>query len=286
MTDSQRNRALRLPDFIAIGPPRTATTWLHEVLKGRVCLPADIKETDFFTRFYDRGLDWYADYFRGCAEEMRIGEVDPMYFASPPARERIARDLPECKIICSLRDPVERAYSNYRLLRRNSFTKADFEKAAITRGDMLDSSRYGTHLADWFNTFGRARVQVFIYEDLEADPQAVLDSVCDFIGIARFPVSASKVGTERVNAIPRQPFNPRLAKMARDVVAWFASRHYDRAANIVRRSRLVHHLLEGGDPFPPLSPPVVERMREFYRPEVEKLEQLIERDLSAWKFGR
>ena len=79
MSESSRNRAPRLPDFIAVGPPRTATTWLHEVLQGHVCLPADRKETDFFTRFYDRGLDWYADYFRHCEGGIPVGELSPMY---------------------------------------------------------------------------------------------------------------------------------------------------------------------------------------------------------------
>ncbi len=73
------------------------------------------------------------------------------------------------------------------MLRRIVATKVDFERAATTRGDLLESNRYGTHLANWFDTFGRERVQVLIYDDLEADPQAFLDSVCDFIGVARFP---------------------------------------------------------------------------------------------------
>jgi hypothetical protein len=283
---SNHHRAPRLPDFIAIGPPRTATTWLHEVLQGHVFLPADRKETDFFTRFYDRGLDWYADYFRHCEGEMPVGELSPMYFASPPARERIARDLPRCKIICSLRDPVERAYSNYRMLRRIVATKVDFETAATTRGDLLESSRYGTHLAEWLATFDRERVQVLIYDDLEANPQAFLDSVCDFIGIARFPISSSKVGAERVLAVNNQPASPRLAKIARDVVGWFVDRRYHRAANRVRESRIIKYMLEGGAPFPPLSGDVARRLREYYRPEVEKLENLIGRDLSAWKFAR
>ena len=286
MSESSRNRAARLPDFIAVGPPRTATTWLHEVLQGHVCLPADRKETDFFTRFYDRGLDWYADYFRHCEGGIPVGELSPMYFASPPARERIARHLPECKIIVSLRDPVERAYSNYRMLRRIVATKVDFEHAATTRGDLIESSRYGTHLADWFERFGRERVQVLIYDDLESDPQAFLDSVCDFIGIARFPISSSKVGAERVLAVKTQPVSPRLAKVARDVVGWFVDRRYHRAANRVRGSRIIKYMLEGGDPFPALDPEVANRLREYYRPEVEKLERLIGRDLSPWKLPR
>jgi hypothetical protein len=285
MSEENRILARRLPNFIAVGPPRTATTWLHEVLKGRVGLPADIKETDFFTRFYDSGIEWYADYFRHCDGSMPIGEMGPMYFASQPARERIAKALPECKIICSFRDPVERAYSNYRLLRRIAPMKADFERAATTRGDLLESSRYGTHLEGWFDSFGRERVLVLIYDDLESNPQAFLDVVCDFIGIARFPISTTQVGAERVNTVNTQPPSPRLAKIARDVVAWFVTRQRYRAASVVRESRIIKYMLEGGAPFPPLTAEVARRMREYYRPEIERLEMLIGRDLSVWKFG-
>ncbi len=283
MSENREGRAPRLPDFIAVGPPRTATTWLHEVLQGHVCLPADRKETDFFTRFYDRGIDWYGDHFRQCDGQVPVGEVSPMYFASPQARERIAQHLPDCKIVCSFRDPVERAYSNYRMLRRIVATKVDFERAATTRGDLLESNRYGTHLEKWFETFGRDRVQVLIYDDLESSPQAFLDSVCNFIGVARFPLSSSKVGAERVLTVNSQPPNPQLAKLARNVVGWFVNRRYYRAANAVRASNIIKYMLEGGDPFPPLNSEVADRLRELYRPEVEKLEHLIGRDLSSWK---
>jgi hypothetical protein len=279
------NRAPRLPDFIAVGPPRTATTWMHEVLKDHACLPADRKETDFFTRFYDRGMNWYADYFRHCDGPVRVGELSPMYFASNTARERIAKDLPNCKIICSFRDPVERAYSHYRMMRRIAVTNDDFESVATRRGELLESTRYGTYLAHWFHSFGRERVLALIYDDLEDDPQAFLDSVCDFIGLARFSVSASEVGSKRVNLMSTQPPNPRLAKMARNLVDWFVSRRYSRAAKIVRQSAIIKYLLEGGAPFPPLAPDIAARMREYCRPEVEKLEGLIGRDLFAWKTG-
>ena len=283
MSEVTLHRARRLPDFIAVGPPRTATTWLHEVLKGHVGLPAELKETDFFTRFYDRGLEWYAAYFEHCAPGLPVGELSPMYFAAPEARARIARDIPSCKIICSFRDPVQRAYSNYRLLKRIASIKTDFECAATTRGDLLESSRYGTHLEKWLDAFGCDRVQVLIYDDLEANPQAFLDSVCDFIGIALFPVSQTTVGAERVHLVNTQPPNLKLAKFARELVGWFVARRNFRAARMLRESRVIKYMLEGGDPFPPLMPEVERRMREFYRPEIEKMEKLIGRDLSAWK---
>jgi hypothetical protein len=56
----------RMPDFIAIGPPRTGTTWLHGLLSFRACVPREIKETRYFDIFYARGAQWFRS-ARGCA---------------------------------------------------------------------------------------------------------------------------------------------------------------------------------------------------------------------------
>src|SRR5215470_18764382 len=101
MTDSSR-----LPDFIAVGPQRTGTTWLHEVMKPHLGLPRGIKETDFFLKNYARGMEWYRDFFRGCSPDLPMGEVDPNYFGEDVARERICKDIPQAKIIVTLRDPI------------------------------------------------------------------------------------------------------------------------------------------------------------------------------------
>ena len=156
-------------------------------------------------------------------------------------------------------------------------------RCATTRGDLLESSRYGSHLEKWFQAFGRERVLVLVYDDLEADPQGFLDSVSDFLGIARFPVSQSAVGLERVHLVNTQPPSPRLAKFARELVGWFVARKNFRVALMLRESRIIKYMLEGGDPFPPLTPEVERRLRDFYRPEIGKLERLIGRELAAWK---
>src|SRR5271170_6528478 len=57
------NDGLILPSFIVVGPPRTGTTWLHEVLTDHVNLPGPTKETRFFDLHFDRGLNWYLDHF-------------------------------------------------------------------------------------------------------------------------------------------------------------------------------------------------------------------------------
>ena len=113
----------RLPDFIAVGPARTGTTWLHGVLFQRVSLPKGTKETRYFDSFYDKGIDWYRAYFSDCPADRPVGEVAPTYFQKPEVRERIARDVPGCRIICTLRDPVARAYSLYRVFVREGETR-------------------------------------------------------------------------------------------------------------------------------------------------------------------
>jgi hypothetical protein len=69
-------------------------------------------KTDFFVKNYSRGIDWYREFFRGYAKEVPVGEIDPNYFSSEQALERIALHIPRAKIICSFRDPVERLYSS------------------------------------------------------------------------------------------------------------------------------------------------------------------------------
>src|SRR5271156_1409540 len=110
-------RPARLPEFIHVGPPRTGTTWIHEALAGYVALPAQ-KETLFFEYRYDLGLQWYSDFFKGARPDLPRGEIAPSYFANTIARGRIRRDIPNCKIICTLRDPATRLYSQYRFQRR------------------------------------------------------------------------------------------------------------------------------------------------------------------------
>ena len=114
-----------------------------------------------------------------------IGEVTPTYFSLPQVRERIARDLPGCKIVCTLRDPVARAWSWYRVLHREGRIRADFEDE-ISNGfepQLREANRYAFHLRAWRERFGAANVGVFLYDDLVADPQRFADSLLGFLGL-------------------------------------------------------------------------------------------------------
>src|ERR1700741_5475445 len=106
-----------LPSFFVIGPPRTGTSWLHQVLGQHIILPDEVKETRFFDTHFHRGMDWYRAHFRPSDKNAIAGEVAPTYFISSLARERLARPVPEARIVCIFRDPVERIFSHYRVKR-------------------------------------------------------------------------------------------------------------------------------------------------------------------------
>ena len=280
-----RAAAGRLPDFLGIGPPRAATSWLDAVLRGHVGLPRDIKEVDFFVKNYARGIEWYKGYFRDCDPSLPAGEICPSYFGSLEACARIAEHIPHCRIICTFRDPVDMMYSFYKLARRNVWTRAEnFEsyQAYVPIGWGQQADR----LRQWRDTFGRDNVLVCVYDDLEADPQRYLDPVCDFIGIARIPITQSAIARERINTFSRGPRNARLARRARRLRDWLEAREAYSTVNLLTRVGFWRFCFEGGPQFEHMPPEVEAQMRRRMLPEIEALEQQIGRDLSAWKSPR
>ena len=284
MTQLSKQRR-RLPEFIAVGPQRTGTTWLHQVLAGHVGLPR-IKETDYFSKHYDRGLEWYLEFFGHCPASLPIGEIDPNYFGISEACDRIAALIPDCKIICSLRDPVERAYSSYRIMRRDAWTRVGFEETVAKNPVIRESSRYAHHLKNWWARFGRDRVLVCLYEELESDPQAYLDRIAKFIGIPRVVVEGSPAATERVNTVTHAPRSRRVAQNARNARDWMRLHRWHRAIELLDKAGVWRFCFGRGEEFAPIDPAVEARLREHYRAEVDAVEELLGCDLSAWKGTR
>ncbi len=280
-----QSHANRLPDFLAVGPQRTGTTWLHRALLGHVGLPEKVKETGYWDVNYERGLDWYLKNFRHCDPALPMGEICGC-FGNQQSRKRIHQQIPNCKIIVSLRDPVERAYSHYKLMRRSAYTKATFEQVLDTRPHIVGANRYAFHLSDWFERFGRERVFVCLYDDLSATPQRYLDRICDFIGIAKIPLETIPGLHNKVHTIERQPRSHKLAQNARHVRVWLNVNRAYRTVNLLERAGVWGFCFGGGAPYPSLTPEQDARLRERFLPEVEATEKLLGLDLSAWKRPR
>ncbi len=278
-------KVLRLPTFVHVGPPRTGTTWLHEVLTGHIGLPSE-KETRFFDVRYDRGVEWYCNLFGDYPADVPAGEMGPTYFSNAIARERIKRDIPDCKIIVTFREPAARLYSLYRLLRSERRPVNDtfdgYWRFQINCG--ADLCSYATHLKRWQATFGKSRVLVLFYEDLSSNPQGYLDTVCDFVGTRRIALDRSRVGSAKVYSAPAAARSSAVARRTVETVDW-VSRHGARPLIELGQRTALWKIMRRPfvEEFPPLSQESVDEIRAMMLPEIEELERLTGRDLSRWK---
>jgi Sulfotransferase domain len=275
------DRATRLPDFIGLGPPRTGTTWLHRMLEGHVDLPRGGKETQFFTTFYSKGIDWYAHHFRYATGNRKIVEICP-YFTATKAPARIRRHLPQCRFLVTLRNPVDHAYSTYKMLLRGAFVRGTFDQVLDARPHLDDANRYAKLLTTWFKHFDHKRFLILRYEELRENPQGYLDKVCDFIGAPRITISDRRAQT-RFNSIERAPRSRKLAQNARHLRYWLKRRHGYAVIKALGRAGIWEFCNGRGEIFAPLSPGQRAMLTERYLPEVEALEKLLSIDFSEWK---
>lgn len=255
------------------------------MLAPYVCLPRKIKETRFWGQLYHHGLESYAAHFADADPERPAGEICP-YFPEAAARKRIARHIPNCKIIVILRDPVERSYSQYRRFRSRAIVYHSFEQALEKHPRIVETNRYAHHLRGWIDTFGRDKVLVLLYDELRADPQRFLDRVCSFIGIPPIDLKTIKIGTRDINADDRMPRSDTLARFGSRLLEFMYRRSIYRGVNLIERTALYEFFFGGGESYPSLEPALDARLRAAMLPEIAEVEALTGFDLSRWKLPR
>src|SRR3954451_14010239 len=124
--------------FCVLGAGKAGTTWLFEVLAAHPHVTvARAKETMFFDENFHRGLGWYHSLFPDSTGQP-VGEVSNSYLAAPAVPERMAAYNPGMRLVALLRDPIDRALSNYLFFVRNGQVSGSFEAALAERPDILD----------------------------------------------------------------------------------------------------------------------------------------------------
>jgi hypothetical protein len=207
-----------LPDFLIVGEAKCGTTSLYDdIVQHPLVLEAAMKEVHFFDLRFHRGLDWYRAQFplewrirssQAGRPRFQTGEASPYYMYHPHAPARIKQTLPNVQLIAMLRNPVERAYSQYQHEFRKgreslqSFAEAVAQEPKRLRGEverMLENPRYNSvehrrhsYLArgiyvDYLQTlqriFGHERLLVLKSEDYFAAPEQTLARVFQFLGL-------------------------------------------------------------------------------------------------------
>ena len=170
-----------LPTYLIAGTVRSGTTSLHRALRRHpeVFAPGE-KELHFFDRQFDRGVGWYESLFAEAPGTGPVGEATPNYVYDDHAVERMAGVLPDARVVVLLRDPVERAYSQYWMQRSAHHETLDFADAVATEAERLaspdpnarayysyvDRGRYVGQLQRLRAYYPAEQTLVVLYEDL------------------------------------------------------------------------------------------------------------------------
>ena len=271
-----------LPSFFVVGPPRTGTSWIHQVLQRHANLPTPTKETRFFDCHFHRGVDWYLKHFPEIRPECPTGEIAPTYFASAEAREAIAQTIPGAKLIFVFRNPVQRIVSLYRVKRAYGLLRCSLEEALRDDPELIASAQYATYLQKWTEAFPREQMLVTLYDDLCASPQRYMDRLFTFLDVPGEILSKAEQRHVHSSERMTQPRNFLVTRTATAIADWCKAHNLDNLVASVRESQLREVFLGGGAPFPEVSHSVRRRIKQLFWPEVESLQTMIGRDLSMW----
>jgi Sulfotransferase domain len=276
--------ARALPDFVVIGGSKCGTNWLNECLSDHpeIHITPDVAEIFFFDRYFDRGLDWYAHYFRGCRGQKRVGDVTPTYLAHPLAPQRMHAVLPDAALIVSLRNPIDRARSKYLHMWRKGdvSSHAGFWEACARAPEILDDGEYFRCLRQWRQLFPPEQLHLLVLDDAAADPFAFLRSIYEILGVDR-SFRAPKT-TERTNEhqTPRSMLAARLAfRTGRSLHASGLHPVVDLAKRLGAKRLVLRERRDETREPPPLTEADRARLIQHYHGDVSALSQLIGRDL-------
>ena len=287
---------LKMPTFFIVGAAKCGTTALYTYLSEHPQIfMSRPKEPGFFAKDFlgerrpVRDLAEYLRCFSGASEEKMIGEASTAYFLSKAAPEEIKTFAPNAFIIIMLRNPVDKLYSRFMEARLSNKehhkTLEDALESERRCGPSfglgyIESGRYSTRVHKYFETFGRDRVHVIIYDDFKNHTATTYQNTLRFLGVnnderTNFP-PVNRSGFLRSMVLQEWLKHPPefLRRLARTTTTL---RMRKTIGGCISQLNLISP--------PPMAPELKERLRREFETEVEVLGQLIGRNLSNWSEG-
>lgn len=281
----RNRRARRLPTFLFIGADKSGSTWLFRILRGHPqCFVPAAKDIYFFDRFYERGLGWYTSFFEPAPDSaVAVGELSHDYLYSDAAAARIARDLPDVKLVVVLRHPVERTFSEYLYLVRSGLALGGLREVLATSPEPIDHSRYARHLPSYLERFPREQLGIFLYDELQRDARAFAKALFDFLDL---PYVEGLRYEDRVLAAAR-PRNRMLARSARAAATLTRRAGFPTVVGRAKAGRLAGLLYATyeEEERPRLGDADRSWLHEQLDPDLGTLEAMLGTSLSQWRSG-
>ena len=306
----------RPPDFFLVGAPKAGTSALHSALAAHPHLfLSRVKEPKYYmcgdspppaykgpgdahsNQEWIWQRDRYLALFDAAPDGLLRGESTPFYLYNRDARRRIAADNPDAKLLAVLRDPVDRAYSNWMHLWMDGLEpRADIVEAVSHEQKRIDAGwapfwhyrglgMYGRQLKDLYDHFPKEQVLLLRYRTLVEEPDQALGRVFDFLGVEGQEIDQIPSDNSRVfvrDGIRARTVGPVIRAGA--TVGQFLPPQVWRSVSKPLISQLLH---KGGDPSrPKLSPEQREVLLEPHLEDIALLEEITGESFEQWKTYR
>lgn len=292
------------PNFIVIGAMKSATTSLYSYLKQHPDIfMTKVKEPMFFNNYKNEkiyktfgsklrkyhNIEEYYSLFDDVDGQVSIGEASPSYIYSVNAARLIKDNLPNVKIIAILRQPTDRAYSNFIHARRSGKEPIDDFQKAIEAEEIriknnysplfhyINKGYYSTQLSRYYNYFPKENIKVFLFEDIINDTHETLNNIFNFLGVdSSFQIDVSK--KYNISGQPRGFFGFLLKKMRYyRLMPKFALSDY--LPNFIIRILFSSVYTDVEKISKEFRNNITER---YFSEEIKSLQKMIGRDLSNW----
>lgn len=283
---NQRNgtTATVWPTFLFIGADRCGSKSLHNIFRQHPdCYTPPIADPLFFDENYERGLQWYLSLFAAAPPTARaIGEFSHNYIHHPEAARRIAADLPDAKLLATLRHPIERTFSSYASAFNSGLIRTPFEQALDEVPMLIQYSLYADELDVYFDLFDRRQIKILFFDDLQADPKAFAAEAFRFLDL---PVLDEIDYYTRVSVLdkPRFPLAGHLRKQGALMLrrlGWV-----NLLGKLKSSPRITGLFCRRYRPSerPQVKPETRKRLSAVFAPQIDRLEKTLGRDLSSWR---
>ena len=302
---------MTLPNFLIFGVQKAGTTSIYSYLEQHPQVyVSPRKETNFLgyknalrpdllteeeKAQVTRGgrkriltLEQYEALFDQAGDVIAIGEASPNYlFGHEQAVPTIQKLIPNAKLIAILRNPVERAYSDYLMSVRqvvgNRKPLAEQLETNRTTSHTLLKGFYYEGIKHFLDTFSPEQVKIFLFDDLRRDSDQLMSEFYEFIGVD----SSFKVSTQKKRQTAEVPKNLAVNKLLRtkNPLREGAAKVLRAVMSEERRQKLRSQLISAnsqGKESLPLSNETRKELEDYYREDILKLQDLLGRDLSGW----
>lgn len=278
-----------LPNFLIIGTRKAGTSSLyHNLVQHPEIFMPTLKGSRFLLHDPDgpagssgatvQTLEEYSRLFAGAESTgaRAIGEASPSYFQSPDAARRIRECLPEARLIVSLRNPVDKVYSQYQMNLRRAGKSGPLPPTYEHLEPLMGACFYAKHLQVYLDLFPRRQLKVLVFEQWIRSQRECAADLFRFLGVSDSSVVLDD-SRYNIGGLPRNVFYRSLLS-ARDSLISLKPLVPKSIRKVVNRS-----INSGMEKAPSLPTELGRRLASAFRTDVAQLEKLTGLDLAAWK---